>query len=45
MMLHDRVTAYLPIVHRAVSIFRLSLFSLGYPAGASAEETASKLLR
>ena len=41
MIVHERNTACLPIVHRALSIFRLSLFSLGYPAGASAEERAS----
>ena len=31
----------LPIVPRALSIFRLLLFLLGYPAGASAEERGS----
>ena len=31
----------LPIVHRALSIFRLLLFLLGYPAGASAEKRGS----
>ena len=31
----------LPIVPRALSIFRLLLFLLGYPAGSSAEERGS----
>ena len=35
----------LPIVHRALSIFRLWLFLLGYPAGAFAKERGWALLK
>ena len=35
----------LPIVHRALSIFRLLLFLLGYPAGAFAKEGGWALLK
>ena len=37
------LTCYSPIVPRALSIFRLLLFLLGYPAGASAEERGDLL--